>query len=108
MIEPKDVDPVFMAFPANVVGTYLPLWDEIPEEFKQHDHTKWNQKFNTLFFVGAQIKLEPKKGIDPAKAWAHIRACMGSFEPKHEHKEAGVSYLMSLWFDDIILTPIEK
>jgi len=30
---------------------------------------------------------------------------LGSFEPQHEHKEAAVAYLMSLWFEKFVPTP---
>jgi hypothetical protein len=35
-----------------------------------------------------------------ARGW-HLKAIMGSFQPKHEHKTAGVAYLMSLWFEAV-------
>ena len=28
-----------------------------------------------------------------------IAAILASFEPKHEHKEAGAAYLLSQWFE---------
>lgn len=44
----------------------------------------------------------PKEGVDPDKAMRHLAACMRSFEPKHEHKMAGVACLMATWFEDYI------
>ena len=38
-----------------------------------------------------------KEEFDKNEVWRHLKACMGSFQPAHEHKVAGVGYLMSLW-----------
>lgn len=86
-----------MAF-GTVVG--LPVYSQVPDEFKRAG-SKWNRLFNDMFAFGLKaINLTPKSDIDPAKAWRHIRALSGSFQPKHEHKEAGVAYLMSQYFED--------
>jgi len=81
----------------------LPPYSEIPEEFKCHNRpTKWNTFFNDMFFNGiSNLRLAPKEGIDGGKALRRIRAIAASFEPKHEHKESGIAYLMSQWFDDV-------
>lgn len=101
---PTDVDDVMLAFPAHVVGKYLPEYEDIPEEFKR-GRTKWNDVMSQWFFKGLPGETEfiPKKDIDGSKALRHLKACLGSYEPSHEHKEAGVAYLMSLWFEDIII-----
>lgn len=107
MLEPMDISPAMQAFPAGVVREgYLPLEKDIPDEFKKTVHdNKWIRLFNEIFFRTGdrdifKLELFPKEGIDAGKAWAHICACMGSYEPRHEHKTAGVAYLFSLWFDD--------
>jgi hypothetical protein len=49
--------------------------------------------------------------MEAQAAMRHVQYCMRSFEPKHEHKEAGCAYLLSLWFDDIewtVKTPEAK
>ena len=55
------------------------------------------------FFSGLpkETRFVPKTGIDEAAAKAHLRAILASFEPKHEHKEAGCAYLLSKWFEDV-------
>ena len=101
MIEIKAVSDVQLAFPANV-DDYLPPWDTIPEEFKGHGN-KWNSLFNMVFFGSSRAKdvwMKPKEGVDPALAGRHLKCVMGSFAPKHQHKEAGMAYLMSEWFED--------
>lgn len=89
-----------------ILGTMLyaplPAWDDIPPEFKSHPGTPFNRIVSTLFFNGGKLSdhgLTPKPGVDQRKAMRAIKACLGSFEPKHEHKEAGVAYMLSEWFD---------
>lgn len=102
MITPKEIDRVSAAFPTSTEG-YLPEFSEIPEEFRRGRGTKWDKIFNKWMFSGLPDGTEflPVEGIDPKLAVQHIRYCMASFHPKHEHKEAGCAYLMSLWFEDI-------
>ncbi|WP_186191106.1 hypothetical protein [Burkholderia gladioli] len=79
----------------------LPSYASIPDEFKRHGGTKWNELFSKWFFGGLNsLSVTPKPGVDKDAALAHVRALMASFEPKHEHKEAGVAFLMSRYFDD--------
>jgi hypothetical protein len=95
-VKPKDVDAATFAFPARVLGTLLPA--NRPESERC-----WRDLFTRWFFAGLPKDTEftPKAGIDRTKAMRHISACMRSFEPKHEQKEAGVAYLLSLWFERI-------
>lgn len=88
-----------VVFPTTVP---LPAWDDIPEVFKRHNETPFNKIVSTLFFNGGKFSdfgLTPKEGVDLRKATRAIKACLGSFEPKHEHKEAGVAFMISEWFD---------
>ena len=79
----------------------LPKMEDIPDEFKQFNGTKWNKIVNDWFFCGIElVNVIPKKRIDKGKAIAHIKSILTSFEPSTEHKEAGVAYLLSLWFDE--------
>jgi hypothetical protein len=102
--KPKDIITIKDALLGNIHGM-LPNYESIPQEFKTYHNVwvKWQQKW---FFEGLQDKdiPKPKEGIDLNKALAHLSVVQGSFEPKHEHKEAGVAYLASLWFE----TPEEK
>jgi hypothetical protein len=45
------------------------------------------------------LKFVVREGVDAKAAWRHCAALLRSFEPKHEHKEAGVAYLMSQYFE---------
>lgn len=82
---------------------HLPAWDNIPDQFKNMNViTFWN-KFVSIWFFGGLTKeiidmILPKDGVDKNKALRAIAAILKSWEPKHEHKEAGAAYLMSEWF----------
>lgn len=100
MMAPHPVDDVLLAFPANVEHL-MPDLKEIPEEY-WHWTASWSCRlFTDVFFKGVkEIRLYPREGIDPDLAWRHIRAIMGTFSIKHEHKEAACRYLMDQWFSD--------
>ena len=92
--QPQGANTLEVAFPAEVTGRLLPPIDEVPGEF--HGGNEWTELVDQLFFRGGTLP-EFREGIDPGKAVSQIRACLGSFEPEHEHKTAGVAYLLSLW-----------
>lgn len=97
---PQDISDVQQAFPASI-GNLLPPVENIPEEFKR-GRTKWNDVFGEWFYGGLpDAQFYPVDGIDPKKAVTHIKTIMGSYDPKHEYKEASVAYLLSLWFTKI-------
>ena len=95
---PQKIDQVTLAFPANVIGTLLPEWHKIPDEFKRLSHP-WAQFVMTWFALGMEATFHCKPGVDKETAQRHLQACLGSFEPKHEHKIAGAAYLASCFFD---------
>ena len=82
----------------------LPPYATIPDEYKR-GHTKWNKVVSRWFLSGLpkETRFVAKLGIDENAAKAHLRAILVSFEPKHEHKEAGCAYLLSKWFDDVVV-----
>lgn len=96
--QPVEVSDAQVAFPANL-ERLLPPMNEIPEELRYRSGTAWNRIVGRWFFTGLRGRFVWKEGIDGEAAMRHLRACMGSWEPKHEHKEAGVAYLLSLWAD---------
>jgi hypothetical protein len=101
-MKPKVVSDVMMAFPANVIPDYLPPSMEIPDEFWQYDDSWTNELFQDWFYGGLKDpKFYPKPGIDAEMAYRHIRAVMGSFQPKHEHKVAGCRYMLDTWFEKV-------
>jgi hypothetical protein len=102
-MKPQAISDLTFAFPANVVGTLLPERSEIPEEFDSNWHRnnhEWCGVANRWFSHGLdQSDFVAKDGIDAETAWKHLGTIMRSWEPKHEHKIAGVAWLMSQWFD---------
>ena len=76
----------------------MPKMDDIPDEFKRFGGTPWNRWQEQWFYRGLKEIPESKDGVDQEKAMRHLAAVQGSYEHKHEHKEAAVAYLASLWF----------
>jgi hypothetical protein len=75
---------------------HLPSWEEIPEEFKTSSNAYVrvvSAIFNGDQMPDMEIQLAP--GVQAALLQRFIRAHLISFEPKHEHKIAGVAYLLS-------------
>jgi len=93
--QPHEISRLDLAFPSSVKNL-MPEYDDIPETFKSDSNpwVKWQQRW---FFEGLKDKQEPKPGIDIGKALRHLKVIQSSFEPRHEHKEAAVAYLASLW-----------
>lgn len=96
VMEPQDVSDALLAFPAQV-SDLMPSWESIPEEYRRGRN--WANGFQRdWFFFGLEsMDLPWKEGIDSMKAMRHLAAIQGSFEPKHEHKEAAVAYLVDSW-----------
>lgn len=90
----------------------FPTYDTIPELLEEakvrgfyDGYTPYNRLFSDLFFNGGKVVF--KKGIDEEKRkeiWAYLRSFMGSWSPKHEHKEAICAMLMS----EILEPDLEK
>lgn len=93
---PIDVTDADRAFGGKAMEI-LPPYGSIPDEFKRGSNpwVKWQQQW---FYSGLKAYPVPKDGIDLKKAMHNLACVQGSFAPKHEHKEAGVAYLASLWF----------
>lgn len=87
---------------------HMPKYGMIPEEFKRSSNP-YVDAVSSWFFSGAKgtpdglvigkMKFTAKPGVDRTKALAAIKAVLGSFEPKHEHKEAACAFMLSEWFD---------
>lgn len=81
----------------------MPDYKTIPKEFKDwNNHSKW-QKFQSDWFFNGLSDVDglvTKEGIDQRAALLHLAAIQRSWGCKHEHKEAAVAYLASLWFEE--------
>ena len=76
----------------------LPPMTEIPAEFLR-DPNVWRDWQNEWFCFGLKRYPVTKEGIELNLAMDNLHCVQRSFAPKHEHKQAGVAYLASLWFD---------
>jgi hypothetical protein len=98
--QPTVVDDVLYAFPGHL-DKLLPEWDAIPEEFKTNGRENpWVHFTNVWFGFGWPEKSElyVRPDVEPETAFRHMHTILRSFEPKHEHKIAGVAWLMSRWY----------
>lgn len=99
--KPTKVDAIDVAFGGGgkTLRELMPSYAEIPDEFKRQSN-RWVKFQQDWFFNGLKKEEIPKAkdGIDQGIALSHLQCIQGSFEPKHEHKEAAVAYLASLWF----------
>jgi len=103
MLPIPEITDVELAFPARALE-WMPPMEAIPPEF--HDmngQTEWNRIARAWFYTGlpSTTGFHVKEGVDGAAALRAISATLGSFAPKHEHKEAAVAYMLASWFDKI-------
>lgn len=104
--QPEEVSEVDIAFPARG-GALTPPWEDIPDEFKDSDNI-WTEFVSHWFYRGDPFhayNVFTRPDVDPEKALRHLRVALGTFETKHEHKIAGVAWLVSRWFAGIEKKP---
>lgn len=87
---------------------HMPKYSDVPENFKR-SYDPHCKAISSWFFSGAKgatnglvidgVTFTAKPGVDATKALRAIKAVLGSFEPKHEHKIAACGYMLSEWFD---------
>jgi len=73
----------------------LPAWDDIPQAFQ--DGNLYTRIMDALF-AGVPLPIcdiEFRDGFIAAQVVRAVRAHLSSFAPKHQHKIAGVAYLLS-------------
>jgi hypothetical protein len=101
---PQDVSDLTLAFPTSV-DALMPdrAFCEQALRALPDRGRKWVEIQQRWFFHGLpeDTRFDPRKGIATPRALRHLGAIQGSFEPKHEHKEAAVAYLLSRWFTDV-------
>jgi hypothetical protein len=98
-----DLNDAEVAFPANVLD-WMPPRNEIPEEFRfMRGRLEWSEIVASWFFQGlpANVEFHPRPGVDAEKAFRAIQAILGSFAPKHEHKDEAAAFLLSQWFERV-------
>jgi hypothetical protein len=71
------------------------LLKEATKRNENHQIDKAIEKFNELFFSGGKIEFKDDvKGTWKENAFMYCKALMGSFAPKHEHKELVCSMIL--------------
>jgi len=89
--EVRDVD---LAFPT--IKTDKNLLMEAKSRGFYNGHTPFNKLFSTLFFNGGRIDIKNDIPEDfKEAALRYLKAFMGSWEPKHEEKEAICALILS-------------
>lgn len=106
MLSIPEIDRVSVAF-GDI--KHMPKYDALPKEFQDWQYNPHCKAVGSWFYSGAKpiqggIKLgddvyKAKPGVDAGKALAAIKAVLGSWEPKHEHKIAACGYMLSEWFE---------
>lgn len=94
--------PVENDLPA-VLGVWwlVPEWRSIPKRFRA-GRTCWSKLADIWFFHGLKgPRFYPRGGVEERHAHRHLAAVMHSYTISHEHKIAGVAYLMSRWFERV-------
>lgn len=109
-----DID-VSLGSGRELMEKVLPAWEEIPEDFKAYggigkgEARKWLGVVDDIFFSGVEMKvIVMKPGVDRKTVMRHMQCILYSYEPQHEHKTAGVAYLMSLWFEKFDYVKVKK
>jgi hypothetical protein len=101
--KPKEATMLDVAFGCGVIGKFLPPMEDIPKAYHSGNRPG-SRVASQIFFTGAKsFRAESRDGVDVSAAMQQIKACLGSFEPKHEHKKAGVGYLFELFFKSVEL-----
>jgi hypothetical protein len=105
--QPREVSDLDVAF-CHKAEQLLPPMKALPKCYHGWPNKRPSIKFvERWFYSGVEDpKFHPRKGVDTKKALRHIKACLGSFELKHEHKTAGVAFLVDQFFERIV-TPKE-
>lgn len=92
-----------VAFPANALQ-WMPAREDIPEEYRFMRGTAGTCEIAAAWFfrgLPSTAEFDPREGVDAAQALKVIQATLGSFAPKHEHKEEAVAYMLDCWFERI-------
>jgi hypothetical protein len=106
---PRQTTGLDIAFGPSNIMEWMPPYKELPEEFRR-ERTTWASFVSGWFYRGlANVdRLKAKPDIVATQALNHVKAVLGSWDPKHEHKMAGCAYLLSLWFEPITQEDVDS
>lgn len=84
----------------------LPVWDDIPEEFKVGRNVYCKLAASLLYGTELpKLEVTMTDGFTPEVLQRCVQAHLASFEPKHERKMAGVGFMISKM---ATLTPVHE
>lgn len=101
-----ELSAVDIAFPAHALD-WMPKYEDIPDEFKERGTFGKESEFVTIAHywfangLNENVEFYPREGVNAQKAFDALRATLGSYAPKHEHKIAAVAYMMACWFEEV-------
>ena len=93
--EVEDIDMVFQ----TKALALLPKWDDLTDDEKRM-RGPFCDAVSKIFFSGGRLEdhgLKIKPGIDREKVYRFVRATLGDWSPKHEHKIGGIGHMLSKW-----------
>jgi hypothetical protein len=94
-VTPEDMASISDAELAFSTERLLPAWEDISVEFQRGNlYTKLAE---AIFFGHGlpDCQIELNEGFDPLALNRAVRVHLQSFGPKHEHKIAGVGYMIA-------------
>lgn len=94
-VSPEDMASITDVELAFGTDRLLPAWEDIPTEFWAGNRYK---SLADAIFAGRDLpagEIEMNEGFDPQALNRAVRAHLRSFGPKHEHKIAGVGYMIA-------------
>lgn len=101
---PQSISDVLFAFPGEIKHL-MPDYSAIPAEFQNINHvTDWNKFIFHWLMRGNPFdawELRTLPGVDGQVAIRHLATIGKSYQPKHEHKEAAMAWLLSRWFASV-------
>lgn len=97
MLSPRSASDLDMAFPSHVMGTFLPKPEWIGER-SSWLNSSWGHLADALF-AGKPPDLSCSMEHDDQLVSRHVHVCLGSYEPSHQDKIAGVAFLLAVWMD---------
>lgn len=94
-VTPEEMASISDAERAFSTERLLPAWEDIPEDFKRGN--LYTRVASALFYEQElpDCEIEMKEGFDPQTLWRAVGAHLGSFGPKHDHKIAGVGFMIA-------------
>lgn len=101
MIKPWQVSDAGLVF--GQTGKDVPTYEELRKMVRDGTFSnKYESLVSDWFFSGLEsMSVTPREGVNKDEAIRCIRAEIGSWERKHEHKTLLVSYLFEQWFSDV-------